>query len=95
MPFWGPQLDHHQQRHIVHQRRLHRVLQRTQDKNLLHLRRSYVQDGQAERANALILKVLKTRAFDRLKKSSRQWVDELCVHVHNPWSIEHVCKFYP
>ena len=34
-------------------------------------------NGQVERANALILKGLKTRAFDRLHSYARQWVDEL------------------
>jgi ribonuclease HI/transposase InsO family protein len=34
-------------------------------------------NGQVERANALILNGLKTRAFDRLHRCARQWVEEL------------------
>ena len=34
-------------------------------------------NGQAERANAEILKGLKTRTYDELKKHGHKWVDEL------------------
>ena len=34
-------------------------------------------NGQAKRANAEVLKGLKTRTFDRLKKSGKHWIEEL------------------
>ena len=34
-------------------------------------------NGQAERANAEVLKGLKTRSFNRLKASGKHWIDEL------------------
>ena len=36
-------------------------------------------NGQAERANAEVLRGLKTRTFDRLRKCGRHWTDELPV----------------
>ena len=41
-------------------------------------------NGQAERANAEVLRGLKTRTFDRLHKSGRRWIDELPAVL---WSI--------
>jgi transposase InsO family protein len=41
-------------------------------------------NGQAERANAEVLRGLKTRTFDRLGKCGRRWVDELPSAL---WSI--------
>jgi transposase InsO family protein len=41
-------------------------------------------NGQVERANGLILQGLKPRIFDRLKKSSRKWLQELPTVV---WSL--------
>src|SRR4051812_6232673 len=41
-------------------------------------------NGQAERANAEVLRGLRTKTFDRLHKSGRRWVDELLVVL---WSI--------
>ena len=34
-------------------------------------------NGQAERANAKVLRGLRTKTFDRLHKSGRRWLDEL------------------
>jgi transposase InsO family protein len=34
-------------------------------------------NGQAERANADVLRGLKTRTFDRLQKCGRRWINEL------------------
>ena len=34
-------------------------------------------NGQAERANAEVLKGLKTRSFNRLKACGKNWIDEL------------------
>ena len=34
-------------------------------------------NGQAERANAKVLRGLRTRTFHRLKKCGKRWVDEL------------------
>ena len=34
-------------------------------------------NGQAERANAEVLRGLKTRTFDTLRKHGRRWIDEL------------------
>ena len=39
---------------------------------------------QAERANAEVLKGLKTRSFDQLKKHGKKWIDELPTVL---WSI--------
>ena len=41
-------------------------------------------NGQAERANAEVLRGLKTRTFDTLQKHGRQWIDELSVVL---WSL--------
>jgi transposase InsO family protein len=41
-------------------------------------------NGQAERANAEVLRGLKTRTFDRLHKSGKRWIDELPTVL---WSI--------
>jgi transposase InsO family protein len=41
-------------------------------------------NGQVERANGLILQGLKPRIFNRLKKSSRKWLQELPIVV---WSL--------
>ena len=41
-------------------------------------------NGQAERANAEVLRGLRTKTFDRLHKSERRWIDELPVVL---WSI--------
>ncbi len=41
-------------------------------------------DGQAERANAEVLRGLRTKTFDRLNKSGRRWIDELPAVL---WSI--------
>ena len=38
-------------------------------------------NGQAERANTEILKGLKTRTYDELKKNGSKWVDELLAVV--------------
>ena len=40
---------------------------------------------QAERANAEVLRGLRTKTFDRLRKSGRRWIDELWVVL---WSIK-------
>ena len=42
-------------------------------------------NDQAERANAEVLRGLRTKTFDRLHKSGRRWIDELTVVL---WSIE-------
>jgi transposase InsO family protein len=42
-------------------------------------------NGQAERDNAEVLRGLRTRTFDRLKKCSKRWIDELPVVL---WSIK-------
>ena len=44
-------------------------------------------NGQAERANAEVLKGLKTRSFNRLKSSGKHWIDELPSVL---WSIRTV-----
>ena len=36
-------------------------------------------NGQAERANAEVLRGLKTKTFDRLRKCGRNWIEELPV----------------
>ena len=36
-------------------------------------------NGQAERANAEVLRGLRTKTFDKLHKSGRRWIDELLV----------------
>ena len=36
-------------------------------------------NGQAERANAEVLRGLKTRTFDTLQKHDRRWIEELPV----------------
>ena len=36
-------------------------------------------NGQAERANAEVLRGLRTKTFDRPRKSGRRWIDELPV----------------
>ena len=41
-------------------------------------------NGQAERANAEVLRGLKTRTFDRLHKCGKNWIEELPVVL---WSI--------
>ena len=41
-------------------------------------------NGQAERANAEVLRGLRTKTFDRLRKSGRCWIDKLLVVL---WSI--------
>ena len=41
-------------------------------------------NGQAERANAEVLRGLRTKTFDRLHKSGRRWIDELPAVL---WSI--------
>ena len=41
-------------------------------------------NGQAERANAEVLRGLRTKTFDRLRKSGRRWIDELSAVL---WSI--------
>ena len=41
-------------------------------------------NGQAERANAKVLRGLKTRTFDKLRKCGRRWIDELPAVL---WSI--------
>ena len=41
-------------------------------------------NGQAERANAEMLRGLRTKTFDRLHKSGRRWIDELSAVL---WSI--------
>ena len=41
-------------------------------------------NGQAERANAEVLRGLRTKTFDRLHKCGRHWIDELSVVL---WSI--------
>ena len=41
-------------------------------------------NGQAERANAEVLRGLRTKSFDRLRKSGRRWIDELPAVL---WSI--------
>ena len=41
-------------------------------------------NGQAERANAEVLKGLKTRSFNKLKKHGKNWIDELPTVL---WSI--------
>jgi transposase InsO family protein len=41
-------------------------------------------NGQAERANAEVLRGLKTRTFDKLRKCGRRWIDELSAVL---WSI--------
>ena len=40
---------------------------------------------QAERANAEVLRGLKTRTFDTLQKHGRRWIDELSVVL---WSLK-------
>ena len=41
-------------------------------------------NSQAERANAEVLRGLRTKTFDRLRKSGRRWIDELPAVL---WSI--------
>ena len=41
-------------------------------------------NGQAERANAEVLRGLGTKTFDKLRKSGRRWIDELPTVL---WSI--------
>ena len=41
-------------------------------------------NGQAERANAEVLRGLRTKTFDRLHKCGRRWIDELPTVL---WSI--------
>ena len=41
-------------------------------------------NGQVERMNAEVLRGLKTRTFDKLRKSGRRWIDELPVVL---WSL--------
>ena len=41
-------------------------------------------NGQAERANAKVLRGLRTRTFDKLRKCGKRWIDELPVVL---WSI--------
>ena len=41
-------------------------------------------NGQAERANAEVLRGLKTRTFDTLQKHGRRWIEELLVVL---WSL--------
>jgi hypothetical protein len=41
-------------------------------------------NGQAERMNAEVLRGLKTRTFDKLKKCGRRWIDELSVVI---WTL--------
>jgi transposase InsO family protein len=41
-------------------------------------------NGQAERMNAEVLRGLKTRTFDKLRKCGKRWVNELSVVL---WSI--------
>ena len=41
-------------------------------------------NGQAERANAEVLRGLKTRTFDKLQKCGRRWINELPVVL---WSL--------
>ena len=41
-------------------------------------------DGQAERANAEVLRGLRTKTFDRLHRCERNWIEELPVVL---WSI--------
>jgi len=41
-------------------------------------------NGQAERANAEVLRGLKTRSFDKMHKCGRRWIDELPTVL---WSI--------
>ena len=41
-------------------------------------------NGQAERANAEMLRGLRAKTFDKLRKSRRRWIDELPVVL---WSI--------
>ena len=41
-------------------------------------------NGQAERANAEVLRGLRTKTFDKLHKSGRRWIDELPAVL---WSI--------
>ena len=41
-------------------------------------------NGQAERANVEVLRGLRTKTFDRLRKSGRRWIDELPAVL---WSI--------
>ena len=41
-------------------------------------------NGQAERANAEVLRGLRTKTFDKLRKSGRRWIDELPAVL---WSI--------
>ena len=41
-------------------------------------------NGQAERANVGVLRGLRMKTFDRLRKSGRRWIDELPVVL---WSI--------
>src|SRR5215216_4537509 len=41
-------------------------------------------NGQAERANAEVLRGLKTRTFDTLQKHGKRWIDELPAVL---WSI--------
>ena len=41
-------------------------------------------NGQDERANAEVLRGLKTRTFDTLQKHDRWWIEELSVV---PWSL--------
>jgi transposase InsO family protein len=44
-------------------------------------------NGQVERSNAEILKVLKTHTYDNLKKHGAKWIDELpCALWGNPTS---------
>ena len=41
-------------------------------------------NGQTERENARVLRGLKTRTFDKLRKCGRRWIDELPIVL---WSI--------
>ena len=41
-------------------------------------------NGQAERANAEVLRGLRIKTFDKLHKSGRRWIDELSAVL---WSI--------
>ena len=42
-------------------------------------------NGQVERMNAEVLRGLKTRTFDKLRKSGKRWIDELPVVL---WSLK-------
>jgi hypothetical protein len=75
--FGGPKQDHHQQQVPVHQWCLPR------DREDIGIQICYASvahlesNGQVEQANAEILKGLKTRTYDGLKKHGKKGIDKL------------------